>query len=170
MVNISLRRCSLSFTLHQYNWGRVGSHQCGGVYHADCIDIIGDVRSTQDMTHVPAIYNCPRYHASPPLLHHQVISMWGDDPSIINSNTPIVKKPKDLQSLLSSSSLKWKYCLFDEIIITGCTGSCHFDNFQCSQQWKFHQNVDISISMLNTLKLRQNGRHLADDTSNAFSC
>ena len=36
---------------------------------------------------------------------------------------------------------------FDEIFITGCTGSCHFDNFQCSQWWKFHQNEDISISV-----------------------
>ena len=29
---------------------------------------------------------------------------------------------------------------FDAIFITGCTGSCHFDNFQCSQWWKFHRN------------------------------
>ena len=36
---------------------------------------------------------------------------------------------------------------FDEILITGCTGSCHFDNFQCSQWWKFHQNEDISVSV-----------------------
>ena len=26
-----------------------------------------------------------------------------------------------------------KQCHFDKIFITGCTGSCHFDNFQCSQ-------------------------------------
>ena len=32
---------------------------------------------------------------------------------------------------------------FDEIFITDCTGSCHFDNFQCSHWWKFHQNDDI---------------------------
>ena len=37
----------------------------------------------------------------------------------------------------------WK-CHFNEIFISGCTGSCHFDNFQCSQWWKFCEN-DISI-------------------------
>ena len=45
-------------------------------------------------------------------------------------------------------SLKRKCRHFDEILITGCTGSCHFDNFQCSQWWKFHQNEDISVSVL----------------------
>ena len=45
-------------------------------------------------------------------------------------------------------SLKRKCRHFDEIFITGCTGSCHFDNFQCSQWWKFHQNEDISVSVL----------------------
>ena len=43
--------------------------------------------------------------------------------------------------------LKRKCRHFDEILITGCTGSCHFDNFQCSQWWKFHQNEDISVSV-----------------------
>ena len=43
----------------------------------------------------------------------------------------------------------WKRkCHFDEILITGCTGSCHFDNFQCSQWWQFHQNENISASVL----------------------
>ena len=37
-------------------------------------------------------------------------------------------------------------CHFNEILITGCTGSCNFDNFQCSQWWKFNQN-DISVSV-----------------------
>ena len=27
-------------------------------------------------------------------------------------------------------------CHFDEIFIAGCTGSCHFDNFQCSHWWE----------------------------------
>ena len=31
-------------------------------------------------------------------------------------------------------------CHFDEIVITDCTRSCHIDNFQCKQWWKFHQN------------------------------
>ena len=80
-------------------------------------------------------------------------------------------------------SLKRKCRHFDEIFITGCTGSCQFDNFQCSQWWKFHQNEDISVSViaiafpaipaldcytapvgwLNTLRPRQNGRHFPDD-------
>ena len=42
-------------------------------------------------------------------------------------------------------TLRWK-CHFDEIFITGCTGRWHFDNFCCSQWWKFCQN-DISISV-----------------------
>ena len=36
-------------------------------------------------------------------------------------------------------------CYFDAISITGCIGSCHFDNFRCSQWWKFHQNDKISV-------------------------
>ena len=35
---------------------------------------------------------------------------------------------------------------FDEIFITGCSGSCYFDNFRYSQLWKFRQN-DIFVSM-----------------------
>ena len=44
-------------------------------------------------------------------------------------------------------SLKRK-CHFDEILITGCIGSCHFDNFQCSQWWNFHQTEDICVSVV----------------------
>ena len=50
-------------------------------------------------------------------------------------------------SLITITTLKRKCRHFDEIFITGCTGSCHFDNFQCSQWWKFHQNEDISVSV-----------------------
>ena len=50
-------------------------------------------------------------------------------------------------------TLKRKCRHFDEILITGCTGSCHFDNFQCSQWWKFHQNEDISVSVIMHRKL-----------------
>ena len=56
----------------------------------------------------------------------------------------------DASQLLSSeiaTSLKRKYCHFDEIFITGCTGSCQNDNFQCSQWWKFRQNGDIFVSV-----------------------
>ena len=49
--------------------------------------------------------------------------------------------------IVNLSTLKRKCRHFDEILITGCTGSCHFDNFQCSQWWKFHQNEDISVSV-----------------------
>ena len=41
---------------------------------------------------------------------------------------------------------------FTKIPVTGCTGSCHNGNFQCSQWLKFHQNDDISVSLKVTLK------------------
>ena len=44
-------------------------------------------------------------------------------------------------------SLKRKCLHFDEIFITGCTGSCQNDNFQCSQWLKFRQNDDIFVSV-----------------------
>ena len=34
----------------------------------------------------------------------------------------------------------WRHC---NVFITGSTGRGHFDNFQCSQWWQFHQNEDI---------------------------
>ena len=37
---------------------------------------------------------------------------------------------------------------FDDIFVTSCTRSCHFDNFQWYQWWKFPQYDDISISVL----------------------
>ena len=45
------------------------------------------------------------------------------------------------------ATLKRKCCHFDEILITDCTESCHFDNFRCSQWLKFRQNDDISVSV-----------------------
>ena len=42
-------------------------------------------------------------------------------------------------------SLQRTFCHFDEIVITGCTGSCENDNFECNQWWNFHQNDDKSI-------------------------
>ena len=50
-------------------------------------------------------------------------------------------------------ALKRKCCHIDEIVITGCTGSCHFNNFRCSQWWKFRQYDDFSVSV-NTNILR----------------
>ena len=52
-----------------------------------------------------------------------------------------------------SNSLNRKCRHFDEISITGCTESCHFDNFRCSQWWKFCQNDDIFGSVLYLLTL-----------------
>ena len=46
-----------------------------------------------------------------------------------------------------AGSLKRKCHHFDLIFITGCTGSCQNDNFQCSQRWKFRQNHEISVSV-----------------------
>ena len=46
-----------------------------------------------------------------------------------------------------AAALKRKCCHFDEILFTDCTESCHFDNFRCSQWWKFRQNDDISVSV-----------------------
>ena len=42
--------------------------------------------------------------------------------------------------------MKQKWYHFEKILITGCTGSYHFDNFHCSQWWKINQN-DIYSSV-----------------------
>ena len=47
---------------------------------------------------------------------------------------------------LSVDSQESKCPHFDWIFIIGCTGSCHFDNFQCSQWWKFNQNDNFQCS------------------------
>ena len=55
----------------------------------------------------------------------------------------------DLRPVSSSKSeeaLKRK-CHFDELFITGCTGSCHFGDFWWSQWWTFHHNDKISVSL-----------------------
>ena len=36
-------------------------------------------------------------------------------------------------------------CHFGEIFITGCTESCHFDNFWGSQRWQFYRNDTSSV-------------------------
>ena len=56
-------------------------------------------------------------------------------------------------------------CHFDEILVTGCTASCHFDNFRCSQWRKFHQNgISVSVFMglavwISTFIPEENGHH-----------
>ena len=52
-----------------------------------------------------------------------------------------------LNSVMHCPALKRKCLHFDEIFITGCTGSCQNDNFQCSQWLKFRQNDDIFVSV-----------------------
>ena len=44
-------------------------------------------------------------------------------------------------------SMKWKHRHFDFIFINGCTESCHFNNFWCSQWWKCIQIDNISVSV-----------------------
>ena len=44
-------------------------------------------------------------------------------------------------------------CHFDEIAITGCTGSCQKDNIQCSHWWKFHQNDMMTSSNGNIFRV-----------------
>ena len=48
------------------------------------------------------------------------------------------------------NTLKWNYCYFDEIFITGCTGSCHFDNLRCSQWLKLHFHSSVSAKVMTT--------------------
>ena len=36
-------------------------------------------------------------------------------------------------------------------VITGCTGSCQNDNFQCSQCWQFYHHDNSSLSVYKTL-------------------
>ena len=51
----------------------------------------------------------------------------------------LTKVVRSLLSTMSPVATHWnRKCLhFDDIIITGCTGSCLNDNFHCSQGWKF---------------------------------
>ena len=44
--------------------------------------------------------------------------------------------------------LKQKYHHFDEIFNTVLTGNCHFDKYWSCQWWKFHQNDNISVLMV----------------------
>ena len=51
-------------------------------------------------------------------------------------------------SLSHRISLKQKY-YFEDFFIIGCTGSCHPDNFQCSQWWRCHHNENVYILGMN---------------------
>ena len=50
----------------------------------------------------------------------------------------------------TTATLKLKCRHIDDILIIVCTASCHFQNFHCSQWLKFHQNVNIFVSVNNT--------------------
>ena len=60
------------------------------------------------------------------------------------------------------SSFWWNF-------VTGCTGSCQNDNFQCSQWQKFHQNDNISVSVIKYLHLNDTFLFVADQIS-AYVC
>ena len=52
---------------------------------------------------------------------------------------------------MDMSQFWWHFLFWNlkfEIFVTDYTGSCHFDNFQCSQWWIFHQKFYISTSVL----------------------
>ena len=68
----------------------------------------------------------------------------------IISTAPEGLLPVQILGSGSGYSLKRKCRHFDEILITGCTGSCQNDNFQCSQWLKFRQNDDIFVSVLDS--------------------
>ena len=60
----------------------------------------------------------------------------------------LIKSPQDCdhitkQTINQSQLLKWKW-RFDEIFVTSCIGSCHFDNYHW---WKFYQNEGTSVSV-----------------------
>ena len=48
-------------------------------------------------------------------------------------------------------SLKRISCYIDGIVITGCTGSCHDDNFGCSQWWQFRQMMAFPFQFQYTI-------------------
>ena len=86
-----------------------------------------------------------RHHA-----HYDVIVMRYPLWHQASISSPSAKLVLLWMSLFNAHTLKRKCCHFDEILITDCTESCHFDNFRCSQWWKFRQNDDISVSVYDT--------------------
>ena len=89
------------------------------------------------------------------------IAVWNFTVYVVNSwsflsyeNTCYWNRPEYMTwNLLSSPQVDVKKqvlkqsCHFDEIFCTGCTRSCHFDNFCSGQWWKFQLN-DIPISVI----------------------
>ena len=80
--------------------------------------------------------NCPRK----PITEYLI--------TLVMNNICITNAKHALWANSEQRSQKRKCLHFDEIMITGCTGSCQSDNFQCSQWWKFHQNDDIFVSVM----------------------
>ena len=56
-------------------------------------------------------------------------------------------------AMFDTGTLKPK-CHFHKIVITGWTGSCQHENFQCRQWWKFRQIGDIYVLVLISDKTR----------------
>ena len=85
-----------------------------------------------------------------------ILNQWRRGKHPIASDSIMDSQPPEVPSLIRwkyivikiNTSLKRKCHHFDEIFVTGCTESCHFDNFRCSQWWKFHQNDDIFVSVV----------------------
>ena len=77
---------------------------------------------------------------------------WMNSPAKENMNlVTFMKNHQDRPGRNTFTLLKRICHYFDKIFITGGTGSCHFDNFQCNQWWKDHQNDNISHSVTKIL-------------------
>ena len=105
---------------------------------------------------IPLLYSVSDFSECQIIIHHQLNHMISD-----NSNSEIsfflvhetLPKTVIFMSTCFSRGFAWislkrKCHHFDESFITGCTESCHFDNFRCSQWWRFHQNEDIFVSVM----------------------
>ena len=79
-----------------------------------------------------------------------IFGIWVGMRSVVSSSTLLCMpsgKSGAVTCIYTLFTLKRKCCHFDEILITDCTESCHFDNFRCSQWWKFRQNDHIFVSV-----------------------
>ena len=45
-------------------------------------------------------------------------------------------------------------CHFDEILVTGCIGGYHFDNFRCRQWWRFKNDISVSLWAVHAILFR----------------
>ena len=80
---------------------------------------------------VPPKEKCP-VDIAPIMTGHRVSLILG---AIWGRHDPGGSYVGPMNFVIWGSTLKRKCRHFDEIFITVCTGSCHFDNFQCCQWW-----------------------------------